>query len=188
MDALSSLDRSAARIVELVGRTDRSQWELPTPCTEWTVRQLIGHLLGGMVGYVELLQGASAQDFRAAAQRAATSGDDDLAAAVTDAAARIRAAFAEPGALERTVHHPMGEMTGGRLLGLRIGDNVLHGWDLATALGEPARIDPDLAEQVYQGLAPMADALPATGMFAAPRRELPPDAGPQERLLHVAGR
>ena len=188
MDALASLDRSAARVVELVAATDRSQWELPTPCTEWTVRELIGHLLGGMVGYTELLRGASAQEFRAAAQQAAASGDDDLTAAVTEAAARAREAFAEPGALERVVHHPMRDMPGAQLLGLRIGDNVVHAWDLATALGLPPRIDEELAEQVYQGLVPMAAVLPATGLFAAPRGELPPDAGPQERLLHVTGR
>ena len=32
---------------------------LPTPCTEWTVRDLVNHVLGGQRRYLMLLAGAS---------------------------------------------------------------------------------------------------------------------------------
>ena len=82
----------------------------------------------------------------------------------------------------------LGDLPGGRLLQMRIGDNVVHGWDLATTLGRPADIDDALAEHVCAYLAPIADQLPATGCFAPPRRTLPPEASAQDRLLTMVGR
>jgi uncharacterized protein (TIGR03086 family) len=125
---------------------------------------------------------------RAMMGQQATAGGEDLHGAVTAAVADVRTAFAEPGALERTVHHPMGDFPGSRLLQMRLTDNVVHGWDLATALGLPATIADDLAEHLYQRLAPDAERLSATGYFAPPRRRLPDDATPQQRLLTLLGR
>jgi hypothetical protein len=67
-------------------------------------------------------------------------------------------------------------------------DNVVHGWDLATALGLPAAIDDSLIELVHQYLAPRAAVLSDTGWFAPPRRTLDTGASPQERLLTMVGR
>jgi hypothetical protein len=67
-------------------------------------------------------------------------------------------------------------------------ENVVHGWDLATALGVPATIDDALADHVHEYLAPRAAALPATGFYAPPRRTPARDAGVQERLLAMVGR
>jgi uncharacterized protein (TIGR03086 family) len=121
-------------------------------------------------------------------QQHATVGGDDLLAAVQDAATQLCAAFAEPGAQERIVHHMIGDVPGSRLLLMRITDNVLHGWDLATALGLPTTIDNSLIEVVYQYLAPRVDVLSSTGWYAPPRRTLPAGASLQERLLTIVGR
>ncbi len=188
MDAMAALDASAARVVQLVGQVDPSQWPRGTPCPDWNVRELVGHLIATMRGHVDLLHGGSVTDLSALLEQQAELGGDDLLTAVTDAVAAVRAAFAEPGALERTVHHLIGDVPGSRLLQIRVTENVVHGWDLATALGVPATIDDALAEHVYQYLAPRAAALPATGYYAAPKRTPAADAGVQERLLAVAGR
>lgn len=188
MEPMAALDASASRVVALLGQVEWDQWSLPTPCTQWDVRQLAGHVIAGMCGYAGLLHGAPAGRLVALAEQQATVGGDDPHAAAVEAAAAVRAAFDEPGALERTVHHPMGDLPGGRLLQMRIGDNVVHGWDLATALGLPADIDDALAEHVCAYLAPIADQLPATGYFAPPRRTLPPEASAQDRLLTMVGR
>jgi uncharacterized protein (TIGR03086 family) len=99
-------------------------------------------------------------------------------------------AFAKPGALERTVHHPVGDMAGSQLLGLLVMDSVIHSWDLATAIGVDAGLDEQLVEQVYGVLAPRAEGggLYARGSFAPPARPLPDGATPLERLIHIAGR
>ena len=130
----------------LVAQVKPTQWGDPTPCEEWDVRALVGHVITTMHAYAELLRGASASRIVELRKQQRTIGGDDLLVAVTDAAAQAHAAFAEPGALERTVHHPMGDLPGSQLLRMRLVDNVVHGWDLATALHLPAVIDGGLAE------------------------------------------
>jgi uncharacterized protein (TIGR03086 family) len=114
----------------------------------------------------------------------------DPVAACEGAVRSVRAAFAEPGALERTVHHPIGDIPGSRLLVMRIADSVVHSWDLATAIGVDPGLDEQLIEFVYGNYAPRAQsgALYATGWFTAPTRPLPEGATPLERLIHLMGR
>ena len=85
-------------------------------------------------------------------------GSDQLGTDPVDARRRSvadeRATFAEPGALERTVHHPAGDMPGAMLLGLRTTDNLLHAWDLARAVGGDEALDPDLVTLVWSRLEP----------------------------------
>jgi uncharacterized protein (TIGR03086 family) len=188
MEPLTALPVSADRLIELAAGIRPSDWERPTPCEGWTVRTLVGHLLACMRGYADLLHGGQAAGLTALLDRQDSLAGDDPAREITAAAAVIGAAFAEPGALERTVHHPSGDLPGSRLLVMRLTDNVVHGWDLATALGLPADIDPDLAELLYEVLAPRADALAASGYFRPPRRAVSPDAPPQERLITLLGR
>ena len=38
--------QTAAKWSEIYGQVTGSQWEQPTPCVEWTVRQLVDHTLG----------------------------------------------------------------------------------------------------------------------------------------------
>jgi uncharacterized protein (TIGR03086 family) len=106
------------------------------------------------------------------------------------AARSVRAAFAEPGALERTVHHPVGDIPGSRLLAQLISDSVVHSWDLATAIGVDPGLDEQLVEHVYGLFAPRAQsgALYATGWIVAPTRPLPEGATPLEQLVHLVGR
>ena len=117
------------------------------------------------------------------------SGYDPVAACET-AVRSIRAAFAEPGALERTVHHPIGEMPGRQLLVQLVADCVVHSWDLATAIGADPGLDEQLIELSYEFYVPLMqrDAIYAYGWFKPPASPLPDDATSLERLLHLVGR
>ena len=188
MDPFPALDASAARVVALVGQVDPSQWSHPTPCTEWNVRALVGHLIATMQGHVALLHGSSASVLSSLLEQQVRAGGDDVVTAAADAATAVRAAFTEPGALERSVHHLIGDVSGSRLLQMRITENVVHGWDLATALGLPATIEDALVEHVYEYLAPRAETLAGTGFYGPPKRAVTADASVEERLLFVVGR
>ena len=59
MDAMGALDAAGERVLELVEQVEPEQWTNPTPCSEWTVRALVGHLIAGTQGYCELLKGRS---------------------------------------------------------------------------------------------------------------------------------
>jgi uncharacterized protein (TIGR03086 family) len=190
MDAMDAVDASGQRVVELVGQVGPEQWDNPTPCTEWDVRTLVGHLIAGMQGYCALLNGASAAELSMLLEHQSEAVGTDPVTTCESAVRSVRAAFAEPGALERTVHHPIGDIPGSRLLVMRTADSVVHSWDLATAIGVDPGLDEQLVEFVYGHYAPRAQsgALYATGWIAAPTRSLPEGATPLERLLHLMGR
>jgi len=123
------------------------------------------------------------------AQQSEAAGTDP-ATACESAVRSVHAAFAEPGALERTVHHRIGDILGSQLLVLLIGDTVVHSWDLATAIGVDPGLDEQLVEFVYGNYAPLTQrgAPYANGWFAAPTTPLPETATPLQRLLHLTGR
>jgi len=190
MDAMDAVDASAARVVELVGQVRPEQWSEPTPCTEWDVRTLVGHLIATRQGYCALLAGGSAADLLSFITRQREAAGTDPVATLISAVRSVRAAFAEPGALGRTVSHPVGDIAGSQLLGMLVMDSVIHAWDLATAIGVDAGLDEQLVDQAYGFLAPRAEGgrLYARGSFAPPARPLPEGATPLERLMHIAGR
>jgi uncharacterized protein (TIGR03086 family) len=190
MHALDAHDASAGRVIELVGRVRPEQRSNPTPCSSWNVETLVGHLIATMEGYCALLRGAPAAQLLSLLERQSEAGRTDPVMACKAAAQSVCAAFAEPGALERIVHHPIGDIPGSRLLAMRTTDNVVHSWDLATAIGEDPRLDERLVEVVYEYLAPRAQsgAMYATGLFSPPTKPLPEGATRQEQLLHLVGR
>jgi len=104
--------------------------------------------------------------------------------------AEERAAFAAPGALDRRVAHPvMGDIPGTRFLGMRVGDAVLHAWDLARALGVDDELDQQLVSEVWAQMSPMAGFIGQSGFFGSgPSGEVGEDAPLQARLLDLSGR
>lgn len=187
MDAMDALDAAGVRIVELAGQVGPEQWSIPTPCTEWSVRTLAGHLIVGTQGYCELLKGAPVAKLRSMLERQNEAADIDPVATLNIAVGSARAAFAEPGALDRTVHHRV-DRPGSELLLFWISDVTVHAWDLATAISVDPGLDEQLVEFVYGVVAPRAQRYYAAGWFAAPTRPLPEGSTPLEQLIHVAGR
>ena len=57
MDALDALDAVGERNMQLVWQVGSDQWDDPTPCTEWNVRTLAGHLITGRHVYRGFLEG-----------------------------------------------------------------------------------------------------------------------------------
>jgi uncharacterized protein (TIGR03086 family) len=127
---------------------------------------------------------------RRAAEVDATRGrdhlGDDAAAAFAATGAAMRAAFAEPGALDRVARHPVGSRTGRELLGMRIIDVAVHAWDLAHALGADDELDAELVAFAL-ARAPAMVAAPGQRSFASPIAG-DGDRSPQEQLLRLLGR
>ena len=69
-------------------------------------------------------------------------------ASYAEGSKRAVAAFNAPGALEKTVKLPFGEMPASAFLMMAANDQFQHGWDLAKATGQAATLDPDVAEQL----------------------------------------
>jgi uncharacterized protein (TIGR03086 family) len=99
----------------------------------------------------------------------------------------LASAMHTPGALDRTVAGPFGEIPGASLARFVVLDGLVHGWDLATATGQ--RYDPPdtLVAEAEAFARKVLDPLRDGDTFAA---EVQPPAGarPIERLVAFTGR
>jgi uncharacterized protein (TIGR03086 family) len=171
-----------ARRLRLVGPDD---WRRPTPCSEWDVRALVNHVVGGNRRYQMLLHGAPSEEVEAT--RAVDHVGDDARASFAETADDVVACFQEDGALERIGHHVTGDRTGRELLSMRILDVAIHGWDLAHALGADETLDEDIVAFLLTYTAGLTlDA--RQHAFAVADVDVPRNASSQDQLLHRLGR
>ena len=161
------------------------QWHDQTPCTEWDVRMLVNHLVSENSWMPPLFAGKTIDDVGDALD-----GDllgDDPVGAWRRAARGASEAVQSPGAMERTVHLSFGDFPGEEYTTEVFTDLVIHGWDLARAIGADERIDAALLEATFQKIQPMIEAFKASGMYG-PDVQPPPGADLQTRLLALVGR
>lgn len=187
MDKFDALSAARSQFEQRLDLVAPDQWSLPTPCDEWDVRGLVNHVVTANTTSERSLHGAT-RDEMIALIGADYLGDDPLGAFARGADAEA-AAFREPGALERVVHHPAFDMPATQLLDFRIGDMLLHAWDLARAIGAAETLDPRVVNIVWESLEPLAAALPASGAFGLGASGTVTDDAPlQLRLLDLTGR
>jgi uncharacterized protein (TIGR03086 family) len=183
-DSYSRALDATSRFVAGIGNVD---WAAPTPCSEWTVRELLNHVLYGTVWIEDIFAGKTVEDVGSKYEHDLI-GDDALASyeAAINAA---KAAIAKPGAMESICHLRRGDVSGGEYLTSMFTDVFIHGWDLAMATGQNADLDTDLVE-IALGLAKQREERFRTSpAFGQGRVSDPGDgASSQERLLAILGR
>ena len=148
MELFTAFDRAIASTADIVKATPAGQMSAPTPCTKWDVRALLNHVIGTLW----LAEGLFADHTprHPMTPGGLPPGDlagDDPAAAYAEASAAALAAAAGD-ALTRGHVTPLGQMPGPALAGFTTLDILVHGWDLATATGQPADLDGRLAAHV----------------------------------------
>jgi uncharacterized protein (TIGR03086 family) len=182
--AIDMYRRSVEEFGQRVMAIGVGDWSRPTPCSEWSVRDLVRHLVYEELWAPPLLAGATIADIGDRFE-----GDilgDDPQVAWKEAAAHALAA-ASPGSLQRTVHLSFGDFPGQEYLGQLTADHVIHAWDLARGINADDRLDPELVQFVYDFMAPQADQWAAAGVFA-PKVDVPADTDLQSKLLAMSGR
>ena len=141
MDAVAALRQASLEFETRLRRVGDEQWDLPTPCAEWNVRELVNHMLLGTRMTVQLLGGATQQEVIAQLGEDLMAGNDDPPGDFVALAAQMQEGFAAPDGLDGTVDHPMGEIPRTMFIGFRILDNSTHAWDLARAIGVDDTLD-----------------------------------------------
>ena len=127
MASFELLDRAANGFETRLRLVANAQRALPTPCTEFNVRDLAAHQIRGMRIYPLLLHGAAREVV--AKEQDSDLGSDDWIGAFGSSYRTMRETFCAPGALERTVAHPgMGDIPATMLFDLRLGELAVHGW------------------------------------------------------------
>jgi len=141
-DPIAMLEQAVAAVQSIVDRVQPDQMGLPSPCTDWTVRDVIDHMVKGNAWAVAILTSDTGTPPRPTGDMAG----DAPARAFADTAAAMIAAFKAPGARGKMLDLPFGRMPGVAFAGARMTDLLVHGWDIAKATGQSTDIAPDLNE------------------------------------------
>ena len=186
MENLDLLRRAVGETTRLVDNITPAQLADPTPCTEWTIRDLINHITGGSTMFALSAEQGSVPDDMIGQLMGDNLGDD-YKGSLAAATGRALAAFDEPGVLDKTVKLPFGEMPAGVALNIAVFDVTTHAADLAHATGQSVKDAELLDAALAIGKQTVGPELRQPGVFDA-EQSATSDASAAERLLAFAGR
>ncbi len=167
------------------GPRGREQLDDPTPCAEFDVRTLLGHLIGTTQRGTATGEGRSTRPIPHVITGIA---DGDHAARYSAAADAAHRAWSSDGRLEELVAAPWGEVPGRDAVWGFANETLVHGWDLAVATGQPPEASPALVEPVLVRIHELVPELTRKPRVYGPAVAPPEDAGPTERLASWHGR
>lgn len=177
MDPLAQLDLLGPTLAGVVGTITTDQLDRPTPCGDYSVGDVLTHMVTGATAFA-----------------AAFRGEPSTPVTVTDPIAEfgpaldgLVAAITVPGALDRTVAAPFGDVPGETFARFVVLDGLVHSWDLATATDQPCTPPDELVAAVDEFAHSAIDPLRDGDTFADATTTAA-DATPIERLAAYTGR
>ncbi len=172
-DSIASLSRALDQTGDVLAAIHREQLSDPTPCPDWDMAHLIGHVLADAPRFTESVRG----------------GDPDWSAppvpvsATTDWAAQFRSDA------DDLIHawHQKGAQVEEGDADWQIAEFAVHTWDLVRASGQDRVLDPEVAERGYALMSKNLTPDNRAPVFG-PEVEPPDDADPYDRIAAFAGR
>lgn len=153
-----------------------TDWDAPTPVTEWRARDVVEHLgwLPGMLAGMGVALDVPGRDgaverLRAQSERVQEILDGPAGARVVDT-------------------NMFGELPLAQVIDqFYTFDLYAHRWDLARSSGQTVELDADYAQAALTGMSAMGPALHASGQFGTPQ-PVADDAAAADRLMAFLGR
>jgi uncharacterized protein (TIGR03086 family) len=179
-DSLTLLRDAAS----LIGDANR---DAPTPCSAWTVTQVLQHAAGDQLAWAAAIgvgSGPSENPF-APSGRLAGSTDDLIQPAL--AAARTAWAGVRPDDDAVPTPLPQGAFRAPVAAAACALDAAVHAWDITAALGQPSPLTDALAEQILPAAHAIVEPLRQFGAYAPALPPRPADGSAAE-LLRYLGR
>lgn len=168
----------------LMSTTDSAHFERPTPCAEFTVRDLMGHLLAAAHRGLGTARGESTGHVP---HVITDLPEEDLAPTYATLAGQIGPAWRAVARPDQSVVAPWGECSADQAVKGFTVETLVHGWDLATATDR----DPEELSAVAVRCLAFADAVVPErlrGVMYAPPIRPTADDGPTTRLARHLGR
>jgi uncharacterized protein (TIGR03086 family) len=183
MDLVTLYSRTVESWLNRVDGVQDDQWDLQTPCSAWTVRDLVNHVVGEDLWTAPLLEGTTIEEV-------GDRFDGDLLADDPRAAAKAAGNEATASAAERvpaggSVHLSYGDEDMGEYVRQLCADHLIHGWDLAAAVGGDTDLDAELVAEVAAWFAEREAGYRGAGIIGPPQPRTGDAAGD---LLAAFGR
>lgn len=154
----------------IMGSVHREELDMRTPCRDWTVADLLNHIVGATQFFADLAEQGSSPE----GEEWPTYTDGDFVALFAGQTRRLLNAFSRPTAMERTMELPTGPSPGSLVIQVATGEIFVHGWDLAQATAQQLAADRGVAGAL------LASSWPA--LSAAVRKEHPSVFAPEVRV------
>jgi uncharacterized protein (TIGR03086 family) len=172
-DMMPLMTRATERTASLVRAVRQEQFDSPTPCAEFDVKDLINHL-----EWVAVL-------FESLGRKGPRVEREPYAGDFPEKAERTLAVWSSPEAWEGTSPGMGLPMT--TLAHMYLVDMIVHGWDLAAATGQAYEPEPEAVSRALDFTGRMVEMGRRRGAFG-PEVPVPDDAPRFDRLLGVIGR
>lgn len=178
-DPRTTFDHAVALATAVMGRVGPHQLTNPTPCPDYDVRALLGHMVLVLRRVATLGRGEVPVAHEVMVDR-------DFTRAWLAAVHDVEVAWADDAVLGRTVRLPWSEASGAATLVTYLNEVTVHTWDLATATGQRPAWDPQVLSLAFDGIR----FLPAQnrGEAFADAVPVPDDAPLIDRLVAWNGR
>jgi len=183
MDLNTLYHRTVEAWAERVNAVGPDRWDAPTPCSDWTVRDLVNHVVGEDRWTVPLVEGRTIEEVGSSLDGDLL-GDDPIGAAL-EAAMEATKVTADKLPAGGVVHLSYGEERLGEYVNQLATDHLVHAWDLAVATGGDTRLDPHLVAEVGAWFAEREEMYRGAGIIG-PRAVS--HGGAQSDLLAACGR
>ncbi|WP_029433189.1 TIGR03086 family metal-binding protein [Blastococcus sp. URHD0036] len=179
--ALAAAATETARVVTAI-RDD--QLPAATPCADTPVAALLDHLDGLTLAF----RLAAEKRVGGTASASADALTPDWRTRIPQRLAALAAAWRDPAAWEGDAEAGGVTMPAQAMAAVAVDEVLVHGWDLAVAVGAPYRADPG-ATEVATGFvfAATGEGPPVEGLFGPPV-DVPAEAPAFDRLLGRTGR
>jgi uncharacterized protein (TIGR03086 family) len=174
------LEPACRRLAAMVAAVPDDALDRPTPCSEYSVADLLDHISGFLVAFVAAarkapLDGAPSAD--------GTSLAPDWRTRIPQEVDALAEAWRDPDAWTGMTAAGGVDLPGEVAGAVALDELVLHAWDLAAATGQPAAFDGPELEHVHQMVLQFKDA----GIFG-PEVAIAADAALFDRILGLSGR
>ncbi len=170
----------------LVATVTPDDLDRPTPCADYNVRTLLGHLVAVERRVVHIAHGGAPHEVTSLVTDVP---DDGWLSAWTESRTALDDVMAEDGVLQRTFAHPAGLLPGWQAVFAYVSEIATHGWDLAVAVGRRDELDDELAAAALGPVMQFLPAEPRGGPVPfAPPVDVAPNAPAYDRLVAWMGR
>ena len=182
MEGNEQLSMIIPMLKDVAGRIGEHQLGAATPCAQFDVAGVLGHMTGLASGFAPMFRGEDPAPVSSLPAGASVTDEfnhamDGLLDAVTS-----------PGALERTIQTPGGPMPGAVFARLVAFDGLVHGWDLASATRQDWQPPEHLVSEVYAFAREAITPEMRNGDAFGPEQQAPANATTMVGLVAFTGR
>lgn len=169
-----------------------TDWDAASPCSEWTAREVLAHVVDEQIWIPGLLAGGTvdevADDLEDRLRRLRDADGPELVSDWESLRAPVAAAWrGTPG--DGEVHLSYGSAPVRHYLGQQTFDLAVHAWDMAASQGMDLHWDDELAHAVLHFVGDDLADNPAPELFDPPVPGFDgPDASPRDAALARTGR